>query len=87
MKLVSDTTYTVSSRANNVRITMEKDTDTRMGSIRDWDYCIHSLFFYRIDGILRDRGTEVGCIGIRVDGLRSDCLPLVSIWERYIKLF
>ena len=50
------TTYTVSSHANNDRITMEKDTDTRTDSIRDWDYCIHSPFFYRIDGILRDRG-------------------------------
>jgi hypothetical protein len=58
---------------------MEKDTDTRTDSIRDWDCCIHSLFFYRIDGILRDRGTEVGCIGIRVDGLRNGCLPLVGM--------
>ena len=66
---------------------MEKDTDSRTGWSHDRGCCTHSLFFYRIDDILRDPGTEVGCLGIRVDGLRSDCLALVSIWERYIKLF
>ena len=65
---------------------MEKDTDSRMGCTRGRGCCIHSLFFYRIGGILRDRGTEVGCLGIRVDGLRSGCLALVGIWG-YVNLF
>ena len=71
------TTYTVSSRANNYRISMEKDTDTRTDCIRDWDCCIHSIFFYRIDGILRDRGRSLRYLGTVFGGLRSGCLPLV----------
>lgn len=58
---------------------MEKDTDIRTGWSHDRGCCTHSLFFYRIGGILRDRETEVGCLGIRVDGLRSDCLPFVGV--------
>jgi hypothetical protein len=58
---------------------MEKDTDTRTDSIRDWDCCIHSLFFYRIDGILRDRGRSLRYLGTVFGGLRNGCLPLVGM--------
>ena len=79
------TTYTVSSRANNYRISMEKDTDTRTDCIRGLGYCIHSLFFYRIDGILLEPGRSLRYLGTVFGGLRSGCLALVGIWG-YVKL-